>query len=382
VNPDIPAVATSRRSRSGRQVGGASPREDGPSASDGVAPQSFVVPASHPVTGPLIRFRIRIADRALVEAGARVEVGQPLLEHCRETTTVAVRSRPAVARLRAGDVVDAGLFEVDGVSRTGLRPGDRARLLFHGPDGHVRLAIGRHPAIVTSPVNGVVETLGAGTLGVRAEGIGLPGAAGWGQPVHGPLYFGVTTPDAELRASSIDVGAAGTIVVAGARLDIEALTRARAIGVTGIVCGGIVGRELHQLDEADRRQRAALHAASPFAVLALDGYGRRPIPGPTWDLLRAAAADGREVGVIPDTLWAVVGGDAAPLVDASGREPATVRITAGDGLGREGLLVGLAGPVRWPGGLYQPGGYVDDPSATDGQPRRRVVALADLERFG
>jgi len=33
----------------------------------------------------------------------------------------------------------------------------------------------------------------------------------------------VSTPDAELRASSIDVGAAGTIVVAGARVDIEAL---------------------------------------------------------------------------------------------------------------------------------------------------------------
>ena len=52
-----------------------------------------------------------------------------------------------------------------------------------------------------------------------------------------------------------------------------------------------------------------------------------------------------------------------------------------EGLGREGVLVGLAGPVRRPGGLYQPSGYVDDPSATDGQPRRRIVALADLERF-
>ena len=216
-----------------------------------------------------------------------MEIGEPVIERSRDSTTLEVRSQPALARLRAGDIVDAGLFERDSGSRSGPRPSDRARVLFHGPDGRVRLAIGRHPSIVTSPVSGVVETLGAGILDIRADGVGLPGAAGWGQPVHGSLFFGVSTPDAELRASSIDVGAAGTIVVAGARLDIEALTRARAIGVAGILCGGIVGRELRQLDESDRRQRAALHAAQPFAVLALDGYGRRPMPGPTWDLLRA-----------------------------------------------------------------------------------------------
>jgi hypothetical protein len=164
-------------------------------------------------------------------------------------------------------------------------------------------------------------------------------------------------------------------------VDIEALTRARAIGVAGILCGGIVGRELRQLDESDRRQRAALHAATPFAVLALDGYGRRPMPGPTWDLLAAAASEGRPVGVIPETRWAVVGGDAAPLAEAAARRPEAVRIAAGDGLGREGVLVGLAGPLRRPGGLYQQSGYVDDPSGSDGHPRRRIVALADLERF-
>ena len=381
MSADLRPGAGPRRPRNGKPVGPGAASGKGRPGIDGVAPERFVAPAAHAVTGPLIRLRLRIADRPLVEAGARLDIGEPIIERSRDSTTVDVRSQPALARLRAGDIVDASLFEFDGGARGGPRPGDRARLLFHGPDGRVRLAIGRHPAIVTSPVSGVIETLGAGVLDIRADGVGLPGAAGWGQPVHGPLFFGVSTPDAELRASSIDVGAAGTIVVAGARVDIEALTRARAIGVAGILCGGIVGRELRQLDESDRRQRAALHAATPFAVLALDGYGRRPMPGPTWDLLRAAAADGRIVGLIPETRWAVVSGDAGPLAAAAARDSAAVRIAAGDGLGREGVLVGLAGPVRRPGGLYQPSGYVDDPSASDGQPRRRVVALADLERF-
>ena len=45
-----------------------------------------------PVTGPLVRLRLHVADRALVPAGARVEVGEPLLEHCRELATLEVPS--------------------------------------------------------------------------------------------------------------------------------------------------------------------------------------------------------------------------------------------------------------------------------------------------
>ena len=131
------------------------------------------------------------------------------------------------------------------------------------------------PQTLASPVDGEVEELGAGHIGLRAAGVGLVGRIGWGQPVHGRLMLGVSSPDAELRASAIDIAAAGSILVAGARLDIEALTRARAIGVAGIICGGLVGRELRQLEESDQRQRAALHSTTPFAVIALDGYGRR-----------------------------------------------------------------------------------------------------------
>ena len=77
----------------------------------------------------------------------------------------------------------------------------------------------------------------------------------------------------------------------------------------------------------------------------------------------------------------VVSGDpAADMPPPHARDE--VRITAGDGAGRVGRLVGLAGPMRRPGGLYQVAGFVDDPAAPDGQPRRRVVPLADLERLG
>jgi hypothetical protein len=320
-----------------------------------------------------------MADRVLVDVGARVGLGQPLLERCRETVMVEWPSRPAIAGLKAGDIIDVAHLEGLGGSAHGARPGDRARLVFHGPDGRDRVALGRHPAIVTSPVEGTVESVAAGSVTVLADGLGLRSDVGWGHPVYGPLLIGVSSPDAELRASAIDIAGAGAIVVAGARLDIEALTRARAIGAAGIICGGIVGRELRQLEESDRRQRAALHAAAPFALIALDGYGRRPIPGPLWDLLVAAA--GRPVGLIPESQACVVSGDPEPLLAAAVRDPQDVRLAGGEGLGLEGKLVGLAGPVRLPGGLYAAAGFVDMPDP-DGRAERRVVPLADLERFG
>ena len=225
--------------------------------------------------------------------------------------------RPAWAQLKPGDVIDAAHLEGAGGGSHGPRPGDRARLLFHGPDGRDRVALGRHVSIVTSPVDGTVESVAAGALLLRANGLGLHADVGWGQPVSGQLVIGVPSPDAELRASAVDIGAAGAIIVAGARLDIEALTRARAIGAAGIICGGVVGRELRQLEESDRRQRAALHASAPFALIALDGYGRRPIPGPLWDLFLAAA--GRRVGLIPEANLCVISGESERV---AGGQPA------------------------------------------------------------
>lgn len=340
----------------------------------------MVVPGALPMPNPLVTLRLHVADRALVQEGAHVEPGQPIIERSRETTAADVADGPATASASLGDAIDPGQIAAAAGRRNPLRPGDRPHLLFRGSDGRARLAVGRRQVVVTAPVAGVVEHLGAGTLSIRAEGVGLRAPSGWGLPVQGPLVLGVASPDAELRASALDVGAAGCIVVAGARADIESLTRARAIGVAGILSGGIVGRELRQLEEADRRQRAALHAAAAFAVVSLDGFGRRPIPGPSWDLLRAA--EGRTVGLVPEAGWVVIGGEIAGLLEASARPPGSVRITAGDGLGREGLLAGLAGPLRRAGGLYQSAGIVEGVAAGDGEPSRRAVPLADLERFG
>lgn len=373
-----PGTGQLRTRRTGRPGRSAVRTEAAGLVGGGTDPIRFVAPADHPMLAPLARMRLRPADRPLVRLGDAVISGQPLMEHCRETFLLEVPARGGLAELVPGDEVDLALLPQGGpIGRVHARPDDRARLLFTGPDGIARVALGRSPQVIVSPVDGEVEELEAGHLAIRSGGIGLAGRIAWGQPVQGRLLLGVTSPDAELRASAIDIAAAGSILVAGARLDIEALTRARAIGVAGIICGGLVGRELRQLEESDARQRAALHTTAPFAVVALDGYGRRIVPTHAWELLVAAA--GRPVGLLPDSRLAVVGGDVGGL-DLPEHSPGEVRITSGEGVGRVARLVGLAGPVRRSGGMYLSSGFIEE-TGLDGTPRRRIVPLSDLERL-
>jgi hypothetical protein len=342
-------------------------------------PTRFVAPANAAVARPEIAIRLHVADRAYVEVGDSVTAGQPLAERFAETFVLEVPASPELRRHKPWDEVSpASLPRTGRVGRQHARAGDRVRMLYIGPDDVARVVIGRGQSVMESPLDGVVAERTDGALVLAASGVGMRARVGWGQPVRGPLLLGVTSPDAELRASAIDIGAAGSVLVAGARLDIEAVTRARAIGVAGIICGGIVGRELRQLDEADARQRAAFQPATPFGLLTMDGYGRRPIPALAWDMLVAAA--GSSIGLVPEARLAILGVDPAAY-QVPARPPGSVRITAGEGIGEIGTLVGLAGPQRRVGGLYQPSGYVDGALSGNGD-GRRIVPLADLERLG
>jgi hypothetical protein len=348
-----------------------------------VAAAARLVALAEPLApAPLARLRLRPGDLALVTPGDTVHIGQPVMVQARERVLLELPTRGEFAGLPSGAELDlAQVASLRGTGRTAARPGDRACLLYVGADRVARVVLARSPMTMLSPVDGITDEVTAGHISLRASGVGLRGPVGWGQPVVGRVILAVSSPDAELRSGAVDISAAGGILVAGARLDIEALTRARAIGVAGIICGGVVGRELQQLDESDVRQRAALHAISPFAILALDGFGRRPIPTLAWDLLAAAAADERSVGILPDARLAVVAGDPSTLVLSAWPSDA-VRVAAGDGAGRAGRLVGLAGLVRRPGGVYQSSGHVTFGATAEAPAGRRLVALADLERLG
>jgi len=303
--------------------------------------------------GPIdVTFPLAPGDRALVAAGESVVAGAPIIERVR----------------------DARLSDVVLPETSAPKPGARivdGELLFDWR-GRWRVAGGEFTEPMDSPVAGIVREVRAGSaIVVRATGRAVRGIVTLGGPTRGRLHI-ASWIEGELRSSSVDVGLAGTILVVGSRIGAETLTRARAMGVHGIIVAGLASKERRDYAASERRQRAALHRLQPFAVLVLEGAVRRPLAGPVMAILEAL--EGQEVAIVADPPTLIFD---LPDLDVPPPRPDHVRIRAGQLSGREGSWAGLVGPRRFDGGVHLEAGTVrlEDGSVV-------AVPLGDLERFG
>lgn len=298
-----------------------------------------------------ITFPLAPGDRALVAPGESVVPGAPIIERVRDT--------------RMSDVVVPSASEPV--------PGGRipdGELLFDWRD-RWRVAHGDVTEAVDSPVAGIVKDVRPGIgIVVRATGRGVRAIVTLGGPTRGQLHV-ASWVEGELRSGSVDVGLAGKILVVGSRIDAETLTRARAMGVRGIIVAGLASKERRDFLASENRQRAALHRLPPFAVLVLEGAIRRPLAGPVMDIVEAL--EGHDVALVADPPMLVF---EEPELDVPTPEPDRVRIRAGQLMGREGTWAGLAGQRRFAGGVHLEAGTVrfDDGSLV-------AVPIGDLERF-
>ncbi len=333
-----------------------------------------IVASMAAVLEPVVRIRLGLGDRPLVRPGVHVAAGDAIAERLRD---------PELTETRLGGIQEPepGALLEDGAPLGGKRrkvasPG-HGRVVYVTPGGTLRSVVGRHVEIVQAPAAGVIQAVLPTAIVLRTDGIGFPGTLMTGDPTTGRLMIGVARPDDELPVAAVDVGAAGAIVVAGARIDVEALTRARAMGVRGVVVGGVVGRDLRSFAASEARQRAAIHASPPFALLVLDGFGKRPIPPGVWAAL--IEAEGREVGIAADPAMILL--DAATAIAPA--SPDRVRAAAGELTGRTGRLLEVVGRRRLPAGVMALVGRVAFEAGGSGQPpEERLVALADLELLG
>jgi hypothetical protein len=295
-------------------------------------------------------FRLAPGDRPLVGVGESVVAGARIAERLRD---------PSLIDLNIG-------------SSGSSAPGERVaagELLFEWR-GRWRIAAGDVHEPLETPVAGIVRDVRPGSaITLAAEGRALRGIKVLGGPARGRLALAAAR-DGELRTTGLDVGSAGTILVVGSRVDAETLTRARAMGVRGIIVSGLDSKERRDFAASEKRQRAALHRLAPFAVLILDGAARRPIAGPVMRVLSAMV--GRDVAIVDDPPALVIDQpDDLPRPD-----PDHVRIRAGDMAGREGRFVALLGPRSFRGGVQHEAALV---RLDDGQ--EVAVTLGDLERF-
>ncbi|MDP9250700.1 MAG: hypothetical protein M3O78_04970 [Chloroflexota bacterium] len=215
-----------------------------------------LAPVSVPVARPLHRKPDEIAEALLVSPGSRVRAGEVLARENGHEVTAP----------------QAGL--VLAVSR-----GDGSILL--APLGPEQPVIGH--------VRGRVHAIEENALLVEVPAARVRGVGGSGDAVHGELVVGVHNPEDELRAAAIDVGATGKILVGGSRASAEALTRARAMGVAGIVLGGVLDKELRDFEAIQRRRREAGGMTGSFGLLLLEGFGKVGIDPQLFGWFRAHA---------------------------------------------------------------------------------------------
>jgi len=244
-------------------------------------------------------------------------------------------------------------------------------LLFEA-GGRWHAAAGERHQIVESTVAGVVgEARNAVEVTIHVAGAALTGAIAAGEPSRGHLDVPHLT-DGELWANALDVGRSGAVVVAGSRISAQAISRARAMSIRGLIAGSVGRGELRDLEASEMRQRASLVPSVPFGLIALDGHGRRPIATPILVLLAAMA--GREVAIVTDPPLLVFDGAEVPLPDL----PADwIRVRSGRHAGREGRWLEPAGLRRFRSGIHLEAAVVrfnDEAKAT-------VLAVSDLERF-
>jgi hypothetical protein len=235
-------------------------------------------PMRVPLTRPLQRQPEEVDLLATVRPGERVEAGQ---------TLGAVEGEGSVTAPVAGLVL--------AVSRR---------------DGTVLLSPlgGEEPVI--SHVRGKVRAIEEGSLLVEVPAARLRGVGGSGEAVHGELVVGVGSSEDELRAGAIDSAATGRILVGGSRASAETLTRARAMGVAGIVLGGILDKELRDFEAIQRRRRLAGGPTEAFGILLVEGFGKVGIDPQLFSWFRTHA--GRVASLFgADSLLYVY--DAAPL---------------------------------------------------------------------
>ena len=242
---------------------------------------------------------------------------------------IGVTKRAQVGELvRAGDIIAAGAtlagaLRIPGARRLGLSPFDlnrelRARVGSDVVAGTVLARVGRRFArSVTAPIDGrllhvtvdgdlyiapivdrwtvratldgVVSRSDDAIVEIEGDAWCFQGAAAYGPDAIGELTLGVDGPNADLAAARIDVRLGGRIIVGGARVSAEVITRAHACGAAGLVAGRVPPAGLRVVyGDAVTASGSPSRDDRP-TVLCLMGFGSGALPQAVYEPFAALA---------------------------------------------------------------------------------------------
>jgi transcription antitermination factor NusG len=141
----------------------------------------------------------------------------------------------------------------------------------------------------------VVEIVPREGCVIEAEVTFVQGIFGIGGETFGPLRMACVSHDQELTADRITPAMKGSVVVGGARATGEAIDRARKVGATAIVSGGIDDHDLQTLLGYDLGVAITGSEQVGLTVIITEGFGEIAMAERTFTLL--ASREGAEAAV-------------------------------------------------------------------------------------
>jgi hypothetical protein len=316
---------------------------------------------------PEVGQAVRAGD--IIAAGTTY--GAPLRVPTARRLGVAPMDLERVLRVSVGAEVERGAL----IARTGRRfvravsaPID-GRIVHVRADGDIELAPIVDRWIVRSTLDGTVT--GSDDMAITVEGTawGLQGVAGYGPDAIGELTLAAEGPSAELQPSRVDVRQRGRILVGGARGGAEAIARAHACGVAGVIAGAVPAGGLRVVFGDDVSAQGSPSRDDAPTVLCLLGFGHAPLPPQVFEPLATLAGSRAAIHTASARLFVFAPADALQLAPGS----ASLALVAD-----WGALRALEGVVSQAGDIAFPSEVISAAIATaDGPiPAANVRALA------
>lgn len=173
---------------------------------------------------------------------------------------------------------------------------------------------------VRATLDGQVTRSDASAVVIEGSAWCLPGLASYGPDAVGELTLAVDAPVDELAPSRVDVRLRGAILIGGARMAAEAVTRAHACGAAGVVAGAAPAGGLRVVYGDDVTADGLATRDDRPTVLCLIGFGTAPLPNEVFRPLVALAGHRAAIHTASARLFVFAPADAV----AAGDPPAIV----------------------------------------------------------
>lgn len=256
--------------------------------------------------------RLPLRGKVLVETGDRVTpeqvVARAELPGIMQTTKAAAAlgadpaDIPAMLTVQVGDTVTRGQVIAKTKGLWGLFISEAKAVtsgtieLISPVTGNVGIREPPTPIDVAAYIPGVVtEILPDEGVVVTARGAFVQGIFGVGGERRAALKVVVDNPQSSLTDTDITPEMAGHIIVGGANITGDALRKAAEVGVTGIVVGGIVDKDLIDYLGYDIGVAITGHENIPLTLVLTEGFGTIAMAERTFALFKAR--EGRQASL-------------------------------------------------------------------------------------